>query len=276
MQVNCKVLLNQQHAFTRAKESDRGTRPEDGVRLFDALHRAALDLEATASAPSMPPAAAQSLVAAAAASSALFAAGRALHVALLRRGRSDHAAAVALCKIASQRLEEARDAAGALAAEAASDALAGWSGSGLHVQLYAQLEAMVAGFAALCQAEAAVSEDKQQSQVAEGVSNLSLQQDGETHVRPAKRKAGQQEDTGLSAGSASFASLVDAKKGKSDLVSLADLLQPLPMRPILLDTAAQFITEPDIGHRCSSKVQAQRQEQGGSMMQSIKGLFGFR
>jgi len=40
------------------------------------------------------------------------------------------------------------------------------------------------------------------------------------------------------------------------IFKLASLLQTLPMRPITLDTALQFVQEPDVSHRCTAKAAA--------------------
>jgi hypothetical protein len=104
-----KCRLNTEHAFARRLQRELGARPEDTIRTFDALHRAALDLESTASRPGLPAAMVQVLVATSAASEALFAAGRRVYVAQMRLGRGDAALAAALLKASQAELAKAED-----------------------------------------------------------------------------------------------------------------------------------------------------------------------
>jgi hypothetical protein len=61
--------------------------------------------------------------------------------------------------------------------------------------------------------------------------------------------------------------------GKSTIFQLASLLQTLPMRPVSLDTAQQFIAAPDVMHRCPA-TEAAAQE--ASVVLGFRRLFGFK
>ena len=56
------------------------------------------------------------------------------------------------------------------------------------------------------------------------------------------------------------------------IFKLTSLLETLPMRPITLDTALQFIEEPIITHRCRIKEAVVPQS---SVVAGLKGLFGW-
>ena len=75
---------NARYAVARQKKRERGARPADAVKLFDALHRAALGLEATADSPSLPAAMVQAVVATSGAATELYGAARCLFVAQVR------------------------------------------------------------------------------------------------------------------------------------------------------------------------------------------------
>lgn len=59
------------------------------------------------------------------------------------------------------------------------------------------------------------------------------------------------------------------------LFRLESLLQLAPMRPITLDTAAQFITPPDLSHRLSEAARKRQGTEPASLVQGFKSLFKF-
>lgn len=76
---------NARYAVAKQKKRERGARPVDAVKMFDALHRAALGLEGTADSPSLPAAMVQAVVATSGAAAELYSAGRCLFVAQVRQ-----------------------------------------------------------------------------------------------------------------------------------------------------------------------------------------------
>jgi hypothetical protein len=161
MQVNIKFKLNVAAEFAGVKARERGARPEDAVRLYDGLTRAAHTLDGLAKAHGVPPAIVQVLVATAAASAALFSAGRGLYVGLLRLGRGEAAMACALFKLAQGRLGEA-----AVAAEGVEGA---WAAAGLQWRLHEQLEEALSAYTVIAHAEALADGEAAQMQLARGI-----------------------------------------------------------------------------------------------------------
>ena len=254
----CKFQANERHAFAREKARERGARPEDAARLFDSLHRAALSLDALATAPGMPPVAAQTLVATGAASAELFAAGRCFFIAQLRLAHGEPSMACAMLSAACERLKEAQEG---------SQGLEGsWADGGLQRQLLAQLSAAAAAFEVVANAEAAAAEEGQASAIAGGVANVNLDAAQAAHSKNDGTKYALQHLHD----SESFATT----GGKSRLFQLTSLLEQVPMRPVTLDTAQQFIEEPDVSHRCPAG--AAGKEGGATMVQGLKSFFGFR
>jgi hypothetical protein len=72
---------NTRYAAAKQKKRERGARPPDAVKLFDALRRAALGLEAAADSPSLPAAMVQAIVATSGAAAELYSAAGCLFVA---------------------------------------------------------------------------------------------------------------------------------------------------------------------------------------------------
>jgi RNA-binding signal recognition particle 68 len=260
VQVDANFRANEAHAFARSKAQERGARPEDAVRLYDGLHRAALALERSVTAPGMPPAAAQALAATSSASAELFAAGRGFCVAQLRLGRGEAPLAAALLAAAAARLEEA---------EANAQGLDGpWAEGGLQRRLHGRLGVAVDAYQVIARAQAVAQAEKEDGALAAGVAGVSLE--GGAAGADAAPAAGTYAERNLG----SWESFVAMPGCKSRLFQLASLLERLSMRPVSLDTAQQFIEEPDVAHRCGAA--AKGDEGGAGVMQGLKRMFGWR
>lgn len=113
-----KSCMNAANAATGVKAREKGARPADAVKLFDALYHAALDLDRAASAPGLPAAAVQALVATSAAAAAVYSAARCLFAAHARLARGEAEPAAAMFDAAADRAAAADTSAlGALQAE---------------------------------------------------------------------------------------------------------------------------------------------------------------
>lgn len=113
-----KFCINAANAVSGVKTREKGARPADAVKLFDALHRAALDLETAAAAPGLPAAVVQALVAASAAAAAVYSAARCFFAAHARLARGEAVPAAAMFDAARDRAAGADTAAlGPLQAE---------------------------------------------------------------------------------------------------------------------------------------------------------------
>lgn len=75
---------NERYAVAKQKKRERGARPADAVKLFDALHKAALGLESAADSPSLPAVMVQSVVATSSTAAELYSSARCLFVAQVR------------------------------------------------------------------------------------------------------------------------------------------------------------------------------------------------
>lgn len=160
-QVALKFRVNAANEFAKSKARERGARPEDALRLFDGLHRAALSLEAAAGAPGLPAALVQTVVATSAASASLFAAGRRTFVGHLRLARGERPMAHAMFHAAGGELEEARGAA---------DGLGGaWVDGGVQRELCELLERDATAWGAVAAAEAAAADDTSEGALSRGV-----------------------------------------------------------------------------------------------------------
>jgi hypothetical protein len=75
---------NARYAVAKQKKRERGARPADAVKLFDALYRAALGLESAADSPSLPAPMVQAVVALSSTAAELYSAARCVFVAQVR------------------------------------------------------------------------------------------------------------------------------------------------------------------------------------------------
>ena len=161
VQVVHKFRIKAANEFAKIKSRERGARPEDAVRLFDGLHRAALSLEELANSPGLPATVVQALFATSAASAALFAAGRRHFVAHLRLARGEHAMAHAMFVAAIEELEEARESARSLEGP--------WQEGGSQQRLLALLHQEASAWAVVAAAEAAAREATEEQHLSSGL-----------------------------------------------------------------------------------------------------------
>jgi hypothetical protein len=61
---------------------------------------------------------------------------------------------------------------------------------------------------------------------------------------------------------------------RAHLQPLTGLLRAVPLRPVTLDTALQWLPEPDVSHRCPRRAEAERASAPG-VVGGFKSLFGF-